>query len=514
MPDQAATRPVHYLYVGAIIALLLAGLIVRSWGVLVDPLDLWADEAWWATLLETERLDALGFRPIGYMWLCRQLLELGSPELMLRLPSWFAGCAALIFIYRSSELSFQSRAAVLFVLLVAAMHPKLVVFSKEFKPYSVEVFVFSALTFWGLACLRRGRASVSFIAAAIAAIPFCYPVVFLYPAIALAFAGERLADLRRLAVRQRIAALLVAVAVLLPLHLVLFEALGAERSRWFWGNKYDVFPIDTGLLGGALWYLRKTWELASLPGTLEGIHPTVAASLGIVFLGGAAALVAARRFRELALLGVPLMTVALANLLGYWPYGAFRANLFLIPGGLLLMGHGVDWLAANRRMRLVAYALLAGMLWVAVSADPASYRTKRSSHWASAPQLTEVLDEIDRRRDEDSGAWTDVVLADWHSWRPILYYLPAYPGLRDRVRLVRGPIADTARLESQIAGEFERASRERRNTRLWVVVTRLQPHRAIRSSKFVRELFYDQREFASSDPDYHPLLIELRYAPR
>jgi hypothetical protein len=367
------------------------------------------------------------------------------------------------------------------------------------------------LTFWALLCLRRGRASIGFLSAAVVAIPFCYPVVFLYPALALAFADERLAGLRRFTVRQRIVAALVAMTALLLLHAFLFEFLNAGPNRLFWGTKYDVFPIDTGFFGGLIWYAQKTWALASLPGAIEGIHPYAQSLFGIAYIGGVTALLVARRYREIALLCVPLIAAALANLLGYWPYGAFRANLFLIPGALLVMGQGVEWLAARRWMRFAGYALVAGVLAAAVSVDPAAYRTKSMTHWAAAPQLTEVLDDIDRRRREDPGTWMDVIIADWHSWRPISFYLRDYPGLRDRLRLVRGPLADTTRLEAQIALEITRAQRERHATRLWVVVTRLQPHGAIRSSAIVDEFAVYQHEFATRDRDYHPLLIELRF---
>lgn len=511
MPIQAGTRAVHYLYVGAIIALLGVGLGVRTWGVLIDPLDLWGDEAWWATLLESRSLLDLGFRPIGYMWICRQLLDFGSPEVMLRLPSWLAGFAALIFIYKSAALTFRSRAAVLFVLLLAAVNPYLVVFAKEFKPYSVEVFVYSALTFWALHRLRCGRASAGFLAAAVVAIPFCYPVVFLYPAMALAFAGDRLTVLRRLTMRLRLVLLLVTVPALLVLHLFLFEFLESAQSRWFWGTKYDVFPIDIGLFDGLTWYAQKTWALMSLPGALEGMPAYARPLFGIAYVGGIAALLAAKRLRELALLCMPLAAAALVNLLGYWPYGAFRANLFLIPGALLVIGHGIDWLAAGRRARVAAYTLLAGILVVAAAVDPASYRTKLSKYWTAAPQLTKVLDEIDHRRSQEPDGLTNVVLADWHSWRPIAYYLRDYPGLQEHSRLVRGPLGDTARLEAQIAEEVERARHDRRATRLWLVITRLEPHGAIRSSELVDELAVHQHEFASQDQDYHPLLIELRF---
>jgi Dolichyl-phosphate-mannose-protein mannosyltransferase len=503
-------RAIRTLHVGAIAALLVAGILVRSWGVLIAPLDLWADEAWWATVLESSSLVDFGFRPIGYMWICRQLLDFGSAEVMLRLPSWLAGIAALIFIYKTAALTFRSRVAVVFVLVLAVAHPYLVVFAKEFKPYSVEVFVYSALTFWALFCLRRGRASAGFLAACVIAIPFCYPVVFMYPGIALAFAGKRLAGLRRFPLRYRVVAVLMAVPLLLLLHIYLFESLQAAQSRWFWGTKYDVFPIDTGLAGGLVWYARKTWSLMTLPGALERMPGFAQQLFGVAYVGGIVALLAAKRLSEFAVLSVPMVTALFANLLGYWPYGAFRTNLFLVPGALLVIGHGIDWLAARSGTRHATYALLAGLLVVAASVNAESYRTKLSRYWAGAPQLTQVLDEIERRRSHQTGIEANVILADWHSWRPIDYYLREYPGLQEQSRLVRGALGDAAVLEAQIAKEVDRAREEGRATRLWIVITRLEPHRAVLSSELIGRFAVDQREFQSQDRDYHPILIELR----
>ena len=507
-------RAVRILHVGAIAALLVAGTAVRTWGALIDPLDLWADEAWWATLLESRSLLEHGFRPVGYMWLCRELLQFGSPEVMLRLPSLLAGCAALVFVYRSAELLYRSRVAVLLALALAAFHPHLVVFAKEFKPYSVEVFVYVALTYWALLCLRRGRPTAGFLTAAVAAIPFCYPVVFMYPAIALAFAGEQLAKLRRLTSRERIYFTIGGVAALALLHAFLFEQLDAAASRIFWGAKYDVFPIDTGFAGGLAWYGRKTWALMTLPGALAGIPPQLVAAFGVAYLGGVAALCAARRWRDLALLSAPLVAVACANLFGYWPYGAFRPNLFLVPGAILVIGSGVDWLASRDGWRLAASAIVISVMIAAVRIDVEAWRTKSAAHWSASPQLTEVLEDISRRRREDGVLWEDVLVADWHSWRPIVYYLRRFPGLQDGLRVVRGPLGDLVSLEAQIAREVRRARRERRTTRLWIVVTQLEAHGAIRSSALVGEFDAYRREFAVHDRDYHPVLIELRVQSR
>lgn len=506
MSDPAAARATRITYALAVATIFLAAILIRSWGVLYAPLDFWADEAWWATLLESRGLGDLGFRPVGYMWLCRQLMELGPPEVMLRLPSWFAGIGAVFLVYRSAKLSYRSVAAILFVTLLAAFHPKLVVFAKEFKPFSVEVFVFAGLTCWALACLRRGSASPGFIATALAALPFCYPVVFLYPALLLAFAGEKLGVLRRLSTFERTVAVLALAALLLFAHMRLFELLDAAQSRGFWGAKYGVFPLEEGFAGTIAWYASKTWGLLALPGALDALPWPLRSWSAFASLGGFGVLAAAKRWRELALLVTPVAAVALANALGYWPYGAFRANLFLVPAGLLAGGHAVDWLADRARWRTVSWALVAVVLVAVVAVEPRTYASKSMAHWAPSPQLTAVLDDIESRHEAEAGRWNDVILADWHSWRPIEYYLREYPALGADVRLVRGPIADNPALESLLTRELEAGE----PIRLWLVVTRLEPHAAIRSSGAVERFGIYRREFPSRDPAYHPLLIELR----
>ncbi len=510
----APAPPARYLYAGAIALLIAAGCLVRSSGVLPVPLDFWADEAWWATLLATGEFTQFGFRPPGYMWLCRALLAIGDAELWLRLPSLLAGCAALYCLYRSAELSTHSRAAVLFVTLLAAFHPKLVVFAKEFKPYSVEVSVFAALTLWTLRLRHAGsnRSRAGLIAAAVVAVPFCYPVVFLYPGIAFALFGQKLALLRRLSTRQWVYGLLLALTVLALVHFVTYEMLGAGASRLLWGAKYDVFPIGTDLPGAVAWYAQKTYQLIALAGELNRMPVAGTFLFGAAYATGLALLVRSKRWNELALFAGPLVMALAANLLGYWPYGAFRANLFLVPGTILVAAQAVDWAASRQWGRQTAYGALALMLLAATVDGPEIYRSKHSAHWAAAPQLTAVVADIARRSRNEGSAWTDVILADWHSWRPILYYLPRAPELQQRARLVAGPVADLAALEARLAGEIDRAVADRRPTRLWLVVTRLDSHAGIRRGAAVAKHAVYQREFATGDRDYHPMLIELRVA--
>jgi hypothetical protein len=510
LPAWESRELTQRAYIFAVFAVVAAGVVLRFLGVLPVPLDFWADEAWWATLLATGEYAEYGFRPFGYMALCKALLAAGPPEIMLRLPSVLGAVAGLLCLWRCAELSLRTRVAVLFALLLAAFHPKLLAFAKEFKPYAFEVFVYSALLYWSLACLSRGASRRGLAVAALIALPFCYPVVFLYPAIATVIVGEKPKILRRMTLRHWVWTSLVVVPILVIARYWLFETTGAGSNWLLWGTKYDVFPVDTGLLGGIAWYARKTWSLATLPGALDGMPVAGQAVFGLCYIGGVAVLAAARRWRELLLLAGPLLGALAANMAGFWPYGAFRANLFLIPGTLLVAAHAVDWVAL--RHVVAAWAAPAAIVLVAaLIADPQAYLGKRSVDWVAAPQLTEVLADIATRRQADGRQMEDVIVADWHAWRPILYYLPRWPVLNDAVDLVRGPLADVRVLESEIASVLDTAQKTGRPTRVWVIVLRLDTHAAIESA-VAPQIVY-RREFNTGDRDYHPLLIELEAGP-
>ena len=78
------------------------------------------------------------------------------------------------------------------------------------------------------------------------------------------------------------------------------------------------------------------------------------------------------------------------------------------------------------------------------------------------------------------------------------------------MRLLRGPVADVAGLETQLSAEVERSVRERFPLRVWLVVTRLDVHAAIQKRTVVASHAVYRREFETGDRDYHPILIELR----
>lgn len=516
------------LFFAALAALFVAGAAARSWGVLVGTLDFWADEAWWAVNLVEQPISLLSIRPVGYFWLCQQLNRLGNPELFLRLPSYLAGVGVLACVAASAALLYRSRLVVLFVLFVAAMHPTLLVFAKEFKPYSFEAFVHSGLILWAMICWRRGRSSVAFWVAAGIALPFCYNVVFLYPALLLALVP----GLRRWlkipeiwnyinsSVERRFLAgfaLTAGVACLLIVGSYSFNS-----HKLFWGAKYDVFALDEGILGTLIWYAGKTWKLVTMPGSMHGVLPAaqtyVQAGFFAAYMLGVAALVRRRRYADLVLLCGPVVLVAFANVIGYWPYGAFRTNLFLIPGALLVSGVGLDVLTSTHGARVAVWAGMFVVVVLSIPASPDYFRWKWISHGAPSPQITEVLDELLIRHGNGDRLARNVIIADWHSWRTLDYYLlhnakgsTAYLAIRESAELVKGPLNAVPELQRLIEQERRRAVESGLATRVWVVVTKLDSFAGFRESRVVEQYGAYQKDFSTHDETYHPQLTELRF---
>ncbi|MCA1799508.1 MAG: glycosyltransferase family 39 protein [Xanthomonadaceae bacterium] len=499
------------VFVAAGLVVFAAGIAFRSWGVLFGTFDFWADEAWWATLTTHIALTESGIRPIGYMWLSQHLAAFNNPELTLRLPSYLAGIGTMVCVYLAARRLLTLRVLALLALCLVAMNPKLVAFAKEFKPYSLETFVHSGLLLWALICYQRRRIGVAFPAVALAVLPFSYNIVFLYPGLALAMLAlsriwHRVTPLQWAGIAS------AGLLLLLLVHGFASEALGTSERAQFWGDKYGVFPpADAGVLSVAGWYLRKTWNLVTMAG---GTTAVAQVAFGFAFLVGVGALVAARRFVELALLVGPLVFVLLANGLGYWPYGPFRTNIFLFPYFILVACYGLDRLVTHLRAVAIAAAVI---LFVSMlPLEPQALTMKHARDWAPAPQLTEVLDEMQGRLAADPTPAANVIVAEWHAWRPLEYYLERSPHGRDTYARLRNeatllqerPLDGVERLAALVAEA--RCSGAPGATRVWVIVVKLDRFIEIVEHPQITAFGVHQRRFAEHDPLYHPVLIELR----
>ena len=501
------TADSRYGFFVALAAVLMVGIVVRSWGIVVGPsLDLWSDEARWAVRMQTWGLLEFGFRPLGYMWVSRSIGFMENQELALRLLSYLPAVFTLPVLWFAARRIGIGHWPALFLLFLYALHPELIAFAKEFKPYSLEVFVHAGLTLWAIASVDRRQFNWTLGFVAIVALAFCYNAVFLYPWMLLAVAATHWPAHRRPRPRTLLLIGLALVAVAATLHPWVTDALNADAQREYWGTKYRVFPLDLGVSGTLAWYADRTRDLVTWPAALRGVDglaPFARAVVAIAYASGVVALIVGRRWILLGLLCGPLATALTANALGYWPYGAFRTNLFLLPAALLTIGVGLQWLASLRHARVpvaLVSACVVAALW---PTDLAYHRYKHVAEDAPSPQLSQTLDEM-LARFEAEPAVTTLIVADRHSWRPIHYYLHIskwgrwrFRPLRESTTLVCCNKYDEPAVTLQQIADAQTLARARGETvRVWLVVTKLSEFSSLLSAPLVAAHAVAVREYA------------------
>lgn len=339
----------------------LVGVAARMAGVL--SLELWSDEARWCEHLLTG--TGTWFRPAGYMWLTRQILDVaGVSEPALRSLSTVAGIALLPALFFVARRLVASPAAVVTMLWIVAIHPIAIAMSKEFKPYIVEALVHAVLIGLALAAHEqphRRRWAVLLVATSTLAPFFAWTIVFAYPAVYAVLGLQALREKRWRDLSVLIVGCMTTLAVLVGIFLA--RLASKKPATEYWGKKYDVFYVGDGPLGYVAWFLRKTADVASFPGRLfmpwsAWVEWLVHAAVVVVVVAGITSLVVRRRVHVVALLLAPWGVMLVFNAVGAWPYGLFRTNTFMLVYTLLLFAIGLEAIALavkdHARLRPIA----------------------------------------------------------------------------------------------------------------------------------------------------------------
>ena len=126
------------------------------------------------------------------MWLTRSLLGIWSGEASLRFFGYLPSLLVIPLVYLISARVFRSPITTLVALFVFCLHPVLIAYAKEFKPYSGELCVHLGLIWLTLRQLETGSLErlVLLIVCCAAAPLLAYNVVFLFPSVVLAVAGS------------------------------------------------------------------------------------------------------------------------------------------------------------------------------------------------------------------------------------------------------------------------------------------------------------------------------------
>jgi hypothetical protein len=381
-PTPARTLDPRLPFVVAVAAMCL-GAWLRVLGI--TTCELWADEAWWANKLIEGNPGWI--RPPGYMWLTRQVLALGRDELTLRAVSLVAGIAQLPLAYVVLRRVVRPWLAVVGTLVIA-VHPVLVAFSKEFKPYTLEGALHLAMAGLALAYVARPRTGlvVGLAAVAVASPSLSWSTVFAYPAAFLAVLGAAF-----VARRWRDLGLAgAAAAVTLAELAVIFALRLADKDPHpeYWGRAYGVFFLGDSVVDGFVWYATRTAELVSSVSSLRFVfgRPDLAfepVALSLFVLGVVALLARRARRRSLQplVLLLPWLIFVVFNVAGQWPYGLFRTNIFILAYAVVIATVGLDELLAvlqarAPRVERVLAAVVVALALLALPVEPARFASK------------------------------------------------------------------------------------------------------------------------------------------
>jgi hypothetical protein len=201
------------------------------------------------------------------------------------------------------------------------------------------------------------------------------------------------------------------------------------------------------------WLVEKYDDMAALPGIRRQLWrapPKISASslrelasierlfwigLHVVGLGF---LAARRRFDELLLFATPLACVVVLNLLGQWPIGAFRTNLFLCLPVILIAAIAVDQLAKDQLRPTILLAAAVSLLTLIPGFALGFDWHASKDVWTRDHKERVILQKLRAYREEHLRQNPDLgrerLLMDPHSFVTHDYYLDHHPRFRARDR--------------------------------------------------------------------------------
>jgi hypothetical protein len=418
----------------ATLVLVSLGLFMRFGGVVFgEPIGFWNDEANWAIRVVDQPLKDLLIRPPGFMLLTRwSVALLGKWEFAFRLLPWLAGLATpLIGVVLARRFLNRPAARLLFIGILS-LAPMAVDFSKEFKPYGMSLMLHLLLPLlvlrWHQSRRMRDLALAGI--AAPLALFFAQDVLFLYPGLFLALAIDswRSRNFRQLGAAAGFAGL--TVGIVLGMYVLIWSRLPKGQSD-YWGAKYGVFyqpqqPSDTALG----WYAGKYAEIAAIPGDRRRLFDTTGDSriwlrkvdqvawfaLHIV---GLAVMGRQRRYREALLFLSPTFVCAVFNVVGLWPFGPFRTNVFLLAGTSAIASLGLDWRGTTKRAWAVLVPVALFLFLPMVVARNDWGFTKQV---VSSSRMPRMIDEL-LALPETQNIKREPFFLDHHSYNIFRYYV-------------------------------------------------------------------------------------------
>jgi hypothetical protein len=390
-------------------AMVAAGLWFRARGYLFATEPFWQDEAAWAVNLLEEPLFDLLIRPLGFMGVTKALVKILSPsETVFRFLPWTAGVAAVLLAPPLAKRLFESAAARLLFVGILAFDPAAIDMGKEFKPYSVSLAIHAGLLFTALRYrdTRKGRDLVWVLLLAVPAVLFAQDALFAYPGLFLVLAIDAIIGKKWRHVPAIVGAAVVAIGIIGAHYEYVWSKIDQSKEERYWGRKYDVFyvPPKEGKGDQVGWLSSRYADATEAPGirndhwtsphfkerSIERWRGVDDLAWLVLHVAGLTVIVRGRKFREGLLLFGPLAVIFAFNVLGRWPLGPFRTNLFALVYFSAIAAMAVDRTPARVRWADLLPVLLLVFLPLAAF-ERYWHQKKGSSNMTNTSYFPEAL---------------------------------------------------------------------------------------------------------------------------
>jgi hypothetical protein len=374
------------------IALLVIAFIFRIQGLYNGHLSFWYDEFYWANALHDGTMFTAPIRPFGFTCLTWMIVNVHSSEFTFRLIPHISSVAQLIVLFLLlREVGLGRKWGALIVLAFAATQPSLITFGKEFKTYMSSAFLHLLLFYWTICYVNRPkdknlwRVFIGITSFSL----FSVSIAFILPVSVLVCLHSSYTNGRKKHSIQIIVTAVLGITIILLQYFLLWRQAASAESGQYWGAKYDVFHMADNNLSLLQWLWAKF--IFSVQGSLDAPRPFTANFIEwwlfslapYAYFLGLVSLIWRRKFYVLALLISPLMVNVIFTLLGHWPLGPFRTNIFwvayiLIPAALAFE-HAIE--LCKRRVLQVTMVVLTIFLVFAFRLPPSVnyYSIKRVS---------------------------------------------------------------------------------------------------------------------------------------
>jgi Dolichyl-phosphate-mannose-protein mannosyltransferase len=347
---------------------------------------------------------------------------LGHSELILRLPSVFAGAAFCWFTFKWMEISF-SRAASLIALVIVAFSPALIGISTELREYSLLLFFIAAALYYFEAAVQDKsiRKIWCFTLAFYLAILVHYSAVFFVLAMGF-YALVRIADAQL--PRKLVATWLVGQAGAVAIYGILYVThvaklkdiiphwAGPYTRFYFYGGFADIFGFLREYTPYIFWYMFGQKYIGETVCWLWVI------GIALLFVRG---LTSSRGYPRSSQLGIllllPFMALWGAVVAGKYPYIGSRHTIFLAPFAIA----AVSALLASVLGQKLWRGLLVATLLVSVSCAFAY----SSDGYMNSEGQSRAFMVAGLRYVHQSIPSNDLILLDYQSGVTVAYYLCA-----------------------------------------------------------------------------------------